>query len=776
MKKLTYVIPFFFVMTILYLNSIYAATHTIGAAGQDFTTIQAANDDAGVVNGDTLLIVDAVLTEGDIVIDKSLVITGNIGGSTIQAAADSGTAPVRVMSIAPGVQVELWNLTIQHGVETDGGGIYNEGVLTLYGCTVQKNVATNSQPEGGGGIYNLNKLIILESDFVNNYSDGHGGGINNNDANSFLFIEYSTFTGNEASVGGGGIGSSTNDSIWINHCTFVNNDAGAKGGGLHIGGGSTDDLVYIGNSIFDGNESGLTGGGLNVYADSILMENLLIQNNEASNAGGGISIIGDAVMLQNSSIVNNTAGVKGGGIVVTYRAKVYVLNTTISDNYADDQGGGIANRGDLALEFTTVSNNSSMNEGGGIAYINQAANDNPNNKIYLRNTVIANNYDTTSMTHPSILDDSTRLVSGGNNFIDNIGNYPFVYNNSGDMYGDTADISMANPGALKYTEIIDAMLGDLEGGTDELKYRVPQPCSPLIDAASDTTAYGFTLTGDMLGDTRPFSDGNDIGAIEATVVSIDVTATISGVSSTGFTITLSEPVDGLEVSDFSLDNGGNITAAVTADGGNTYTITTEELTGGVLYTLEIADDCYDFAITGDDIVIVVDVAATVSGVTISGFIVALNPAVDGLDAGNFSLNHSGNITGATTSDNGSTYTITTDALTVNVTYTLSITETGYDFTVGGDDIVITESGIADSYSDNLKVYPNPASDVFYIQGIKNTGNITIEISDITGRLVHKYELQASKLIELNTSDIKDGLYFVKINNQNSTHIERLYIK
>ncbi|CAA7599596.1 Putative cell wall binding repeat 2 [Acididesulfobacillus acetoxydans] len=73
---------------------------------------------------------------------------------------------------------------------------------------------------------------------------------------------------------------------------------------------------------------------------------------------------------------------------------------------------------------------------------------------------------------------------------------------------------------------------------------------------------------------------------------------------------------------------------------------------------------------------------TVSNPSTTGFTVSLSPALNGLASANFTLSDSsGNpiaITGAATSDNGATYTLSA-ALTAGQTYSLTASDTGYTF-------------------------------------------------------------------------------------------------
>jgi hypothetical protein len=572
-----------------------AGTYTVGASGQALTTIQGANDSSWVMDGDTILLVDEIHTEDSIILSKDLVIIGYPENAILQAAADSGMATNRIMYISPDTRVGLYNLTIQHGVEEVGGAIFNEGELIMANCLVRKNVATNSEPDGGGGIFNLFRLSVMNSDFTLNYTDGHGAGINNSSEEAVMVVDGCNFFDNFADVGGGGIGSPYDDSILVVNSTFTDNIAdGGKGGGLLIGGGSTDDLVHVANCTFTGNTSGV-GGALTVYADSAMLENLvIIGNTSVSGAGAGISIVGGAVMITNCTVTGNTAGNKGGGISVSLRSECYIHNTTISDNYTYGEGGGILTRGNIALDFVTLTNNTSEGVGGGLAYVKPETT--PDHGIYIKNSVIAGNFDST-MTHPNIFDDSCMVFSGGYNLIDILGDYEFRNNTTGDIYGDTANTTTANGGATELNEVIDPMLGELEG--EWHKYRVPQIGSPLLDAASLLDVLDQPVIADQIGNTRPVNQGCDIGAIERQL--IDVDATVSDVSSSGFTVALSQPVDGLDDSNFMLDNDGNVTSAATSDGGMTYSVTTDELTPDVTYTLDIAKEWYLFTVGGDDI-------------------------------------------------------------------------------------------------------------------------------------------------------------------------------
>jgi hypothetical protein len=101
----------------------------------------------------------------------------------------------------------------------NGGGIYNsyDGRLTISGSTISGNTTSALQictepwqvsghGGHGGGIYNEGSLTVSESTISNNTADVNGGGIYNDDSSSSLTITGSTISGNSAAYWGEGGG------------------------------------------------------------------------------------------------------------------------------------------------------------------------------------------------------------------------------------------------------------------------------------------------------------------------------------------------------------------------------------------------------------------------------------------------------------------------------------------------------------------------------------------------------------------------------------------
>ena len=99
-----------------------------------------------------------------------------IAGSGASALAVSGDGAVGVVEVASAVTVSISGLTIEDGNAEGGGGIFNNGTLTVTNSTLSNNTANNAGV-GGGGIYNDGTLTVANSTLSNNSAGFDGGGI-----------------------------------------------------------------------------------------------------------------------------------------------------------------------------------------------------------------------------------------------------------------------------------------------------------------------------------------------------------------------------------------------------------------------------------------------------------------------------------------------------------------------------------------------------------------------------------------------------------------------
>ena len=234
------------------------------------------------------------LTTGQITISQDLTIKGP-GAGTLTVSAGKAS---RVFAVTAGV-VTISGLTISDGFDlAAGGGIFNDGTLTLTDATVSGNSANICC---GGGIYN------------------NTGGT--------LTLTNVTVTGNHTAGSGGGIGNSSGATMSISNSTVSGGSAGAVGGGIVNGGTMT--ITY---SAVTGNTSNGRGGGIDNETGTLVLSSSTVSGNASGGGGGGIATLA-ALTVTDSTISGNTAGI-GAGISVG-GGTTMLTNDTIAAN-----GGG----------------------------------------------------------------------------------------------------------------------------------------------------------------------------------------------------------------------------------------------------------------------------------------------------------------------------------------------------------------------------------------------------------------------------------------------------
>lgn len=185
-------------------------------------SLRAAIEQANATPGQQTIALDyqTYLLDAPLVITSDVTLVGLGQGETILAGQGNG----RVLTINSGANVTLNQLTITRGSEPDGfgGGLLNNGALTLDGVTVSHNEAAT-----GGGIWNPGNLTISNSAIVGNRASGYGGGIG---SNGTAVLSNVTLSGNRAANGGG---LATGSTASLTNVTISSNQATISGGGLH---------------------------------------------------------------------------------------------------------------------------------------------------------------------------------------------------------------------------------------------------------------------------------------------------------------------------------------------------------------------------------------------------------------------------------------------------------------------------------------------------------------------------------------------------------------
>ena len=347
---------------------------------------------------------DAAAT-GDLDITDDLAITGAGQSATVI----DGNGVDTVMHVAKGAVADLTHLGIQGGSNRTlegglhGGGIWNEGSLSLTRVAVTDNVAN-----AGGGIFNSGHATLTEVLIADNQGPVYGGGVAN-ELHATMDIVRSTISGNRVETGDGG-GIYNGGNAEISDSTVALNEASRRGGGIF---NHAAEKASISNSTISGNVA-LSGGGIfnagpgaeatgslpPLPAGEVELVNVMVDDNTAS-AGGGIynsgtievsdsqisanrtvldpgiggagttippptggGLVNEGVAtLRGVEIVGNAAW-QAGGIDNGYGARLTMEGSKIRGNAADPyDAGGLANFGEAHISSSTLSGNSARKGG-----------------------------------------------------------------------------------------------------------------------------------------------------------------------------------------------------------------------------------------------------------------------------------------------------------------------------------------------------------------------------------------------------------------------------
>jgi hypothetical protein len=413
----------------------------------------------------------------------------------------------RVLHILNGT-VTISDLTIRKGNVTlgsifDGGGIDNNGDLTLTRCVIKENKARYGGGHGGG-IYNQGMLTLNEC-IIKSNSAGNG--------------RDNIFWGDGGNGGHGGA-VYNNGTLILNNCTITDNRAG-------IGGWGRDD------DGFDGNGGGVCNDG------TLTMSECTVNDNYCGyNSGGGIcNTINAYLTLSNSTISNN-----GGGIYNDGNSQLSSVTVAYND-------GGIFNNsnGYLTLSNSTVSNNGrGLYNGGNSKLISVTVAYNANDGIFntgsisLKNSIVAQNTDshyeygsdcrgTFNQVSYSLIEDTNGCTLTGFQKANILGKDPLLgplQNNGGSTFthallrgspaidaGNSSNLTLDQRGYARPLDIpgVANVSDSTDIGAYEYKSYLP---SPYYNLSGKITYYGMALPGVTLvfsnngGAAAAGADGN----------------------------------------------------------------------------------------------------------------------------------------------------------------------------------------------------------------------------------------------------------------------------
>jgi hypothetical protein len=482
-----------------------------GGAGSLREAIAAAQD------GDTIKFASS-LANKTITLDSQIKILSSvtIDGSGADSLTISGDNKTRIFEI--GQRNDKLNVTIQNLTLSDGRSVVGTttdsqigqgGAIRIHDYSdlvLENTVLKNNVAERGGAVYSGygSSVTARNSTFENNdgsiandgfsagaiAAQGEGGGEPDYDpGNGFVKIENSILRNNKGSSGGavytlltpltieaslleanegtgdggavftdgaggkGNINSPLPDRIIIRDSKIIDNKAKGQGGGLFLWLYGSDDEALIENSIIEGNT--VTKGG--IYNDS---------------KGGGIRVGGSGgkVTIRDTTVANNTAQHQGGGLwtdanSLEVEGSTFSGNQVRTANGSGDVGGAMAlNMGQkpVTISNTTFVNNYADRDSGAIW---------SSDNTILKNSIFAGN--TAGKTKQG--NTTFQLKDGGGNI---------VQTSAGDRGPNVTATA---------TYVDDLKLSDLQLVGDKLVH-VPQGDSPAIKTGHDAGAFDVANT------------------------------------------------------------------------------------------------------------------------------------------------------------------------------------------------------------------------------------------------------------------------------------------
>lgn len=285
----------------------------------------------------------------------------------------------------PGIQfeLELHDSSITNNTGNGVGNI-NQGGILVSGSTITGNTAS-AVTLGDGNPLTVESSVLADNGGFGMSTSGQGNGVQ-----PVVTIADTTIANN--ALGGFQCLQSCRSVDVVDSFIVDNGHGGVPG----LGGGLVVPIfsdnfpplqsVTITNTTISGNHADHPGGGLWVLASgevdgpdqpTITITDAIITDNHATCAnceGGGVALSVGNLVVDGSTIADNTAGSDGGGIaqrrahydVIVEPTVFSMTDTTVSGNTAGHNGGGLwIHSGTQTIDASTISDNTAANFGGG---------------------------------------------------------------------------------------------------------------------------------------------------------------------------------------------------------------------------------------------------------------------------------------------------------------------------------------------------------------------------------------------------------------------------
>ena len=265
--------------------------------------------------------------------------------------------------------------------------------------------------------------------------------------------------------------------------------AGATTSGAITVDGDDSVSVTLDEVTLDGNVTNTMDGGGAAFTDvrRIFIYDTTVSDNQSTTGGKGAGIAisgGELVNVFGSTFSGNTATGDGGGLFISGNGGAVIQNSTFSGNTSTGVGGGLVlSGGSHTVRYVTVVGNSATS-GGGMSISNSATYD-IDNAIINQNTATATGADVDASSAGAGTIDDASVTS-----VADITGSPTT---AGVITGDPGLCPLADNGGPTLTH-------------------APESGSPVLDQGTGIV----NLTVDQRGQARPTSGSVDLGAVEGT--------------------------------------------------------------------------------------------------------------------------------------------------------------------------------------------------------------------------------------------------------------------
>lgn len=339
------------------------------------------------------------------------------------------------------------------------------------------------------------------------------------------------------------------------------------------------------------------------YVDSAVtavLKNLIVTKGYAEEGGGLINY--GTLTIVNSTFSDNSALAYGGALSNNYQ--LTITDSTFSGNSAYD-GGALLNSNTLTISGSTFSSNSADGSGGtGGAIYNAGPATITNSTIAVNSAAVGGGILTTqplSITNGTISGNSA-IIAGGldiEGYTTDLSNTIIANSTGGDCVNNSTIGTNANnlvqDGSCSPSLSGDPNLGPLQDNGGPSQTMAIDANSPAFNAVSS----GGCPVADQRGTPRPQGSYCDIGAYEYLDLTPPAVSSITRVNldptnaaSLSFTVIFSEPVTGVDTTDFTVTATGPVGAETTSVSGSgaAYTVAVKTGSGDGTLRLDVVDN------------------------------------------------------------------------------------------------------------------------------------------------------------------------------------------